>query len=102
MLKNKIIKKIIKNKKSINFEDYINTCLYDKEGYYSKKNPIGNNGDFVTSPEISQLFGEILGIYIYLIWKNNFSSKFSLIELGPGKGTLLNDILRITKTLPDF
>ena len=102
MIKQKIINKIIKNKKPISVELYTELCLYDKEGYYKKKDIIGKQGDFVTSPEISQLFGEILGLFIYLIWKNKINREFNLIELGPGRGTLLLDILNITKTFYDF
>ena len=64
MIKDKIVKKI-ELKGSITIEEYINFCLFDAEGYYSKKNPLGKTGDFITSPEISQLFGEIIGLYIF-------------------------------------
>ena len=102
MIKQKIINKIIKNKKPISIELYTKLCLYDKDGYYKKKDIIGKQGDFVTSPEISQLFGEILGLFIYSIWKNKINKEFNLIELGPGRGTLLLDILNITKTFNNF
>jgi NADH dehydrogenase [ubiquinone] 1 alpha subcomplex assembly factor 7 len=73
-------------------------------GYYSgKRNILGIKGDFITAPEISQLFGEIVGIWCLNTWKLNGSpSQFNLIELGPGKGTLMSDILRATKNAPGF
>jgi NADH dehydrogenase [ubiquinone] 1 alpha subcomplex assembly factor 7 len=73
-------------------------------GYYSgKSNILGTKGDFITAPEISQLFGEIIGIWCLNMWQLNGSpSQFNLIELGPGKGTLMSDILRSTKNAPEF
>ena len=69
----------------------MNKALYDNNGYYYKK-PIGTK-DFVTSPEICQIFGEIIGLYLYFL-KNKINSKFNFIELGPGNGTLFVDIVR--------
>ena len=102
MIKNKIINEILKRDCGISLEKFIDICLFDNEGYYKKSNPLGKSGDFVTSPEISQLFGEILGLYIHSLWHNKYKEKFNLIELGPGNGTLLIDILRITKPLVNF
>ena len=96
MILKKLIKLIRNTKYGIPLDKYIEICLYDNNyGYYKKNNPLGRNGDFVTSPEISQLFGEILGLYIYNFWKENLNNQFNLIELGPGNGTLIRDILRI-------
>ena len=102
MIKKKIIEEIQKRKCGISLEKFIDICLFDSEGYYEISNPLGKSGDFITSPEISQLFGEILGLYIYSLWHNKYKKKFNLIELGPGNGTLLNDILRVTKPLVNF
>ena len=102
MIKNKIIDEIQKRKGGISLEKFINICLFDNEGYYKISNPLGKSGDFVTSPEISQLFGEILGLYIHSLWHDQYKEKFNLIELGPGNGTLLIDILRITEPLTNF
>ena len=101
IIKKKIIEKI-KNKNSISLDEFIKISLFDKNGYYSKKNPLGKKGDFITSPDISQLFGEILGLYIYEFWEKKIQTNFNLIELGPGNGTLLLDILRITREFPNF
>ena len=102
MIKEKIIKKIIHNDQPITMEKYIEFCLHDTHGYYNNNNILGKSGDFITAPEISQLFGEIIGLCIYSLWKNNINQSFNLIELGPGKGTLLKDILNITKTFSKF
>ena len=102
MIKNKIINEIQKGSHGISLEKFIDICLFDNEGYYETSNPLGKSGDFITSPEISQLFGEILGLYIHCLWHDRYKEKFNLIELGPGNGTLLIDILRITKTLVNF
>ena len=102
MIKNELIKQIKKDNKGISLEKFIDISLFNKNGYYIQSNPIGKSGDFITAPEISQLFGEIIGLYIYDIWKKKFNNKINLIEIGPGKGTLILDILRITKKFSYF
>ena len=102
MIKIKIIDEIQKKNKGISLDKFIDICLFDKEGYYKIANPLGKSGDFTTSPEISQLFGEILGLYIYCLWQDKYKGELNLIELGPGNGTLLVDILRITKPFFNF
>ncbi len=89
---------------SLPFDEFMNLALLDNNfGYYKVQNPIGQQGDFITSPEISQVFGEIIGSYIAYIWKLIGSpTTFNLIELGGGKGTLLDDILRSTKHINSF
>ena len=102
-LQNSIIEKINLNNGFITLDKFIKICMYDRNyGYYLKNSPIGKKGDFITSPEISQLFGEMIGLYIFDYWKNNINNNVNLIELGPGKGTLLSDILNITKTFSKF
>ena len=98
----KLINHIKKDPNGIPLDKFIEICLFEKHGYYRDNQPIGNAADFITAPEISQLFGEILGLYIYSLWHNKYKEKFNLIELGPGNGTLLIDILRITKSLGNF
>ena len=63
---------------------------------------IGKSGDFTTAPEISQLFGEIIALYILDLWNREFNKKINLIELGPGNGTLMLDILNTTKNNKKF
>ncbi|KAK6110881.1 putative S-adenosyl-L-methionine-dependent methyltransferase family protein [Brugia pahangi] len=82
---------IDKSQGSISISDFImNAALYHKEyGYYMNKLPLGSGGDFITAPEISQLFGEIIAVWLMYTWKKlGKPSKFSLVELGPGRGTL--------------
>ncbi|MEY2392973.1 class I SAM-dependent methyltransferase [Wolbachia endosymbiont of Tettigetta isshikii] len=99
-----IHKLIDKNQGSISISDFMNAALYHKEyGYYMSKLPLGKDGDFITAPEISQLFGEIIAVWVMHTWeKLGRPSKFSLVELGPGKGTLIHDIIRVTKKYNNF
>ena len=92
-IKEILINKIKKNG-SINVAEFIQTCQFENDGYYLKNIPIGRANDFITSPEISQMFGEVLAIFLINYWENKIKNNFNLIELGPGKGTLLKDILR--------
>ncbi len=99
----KLIKsKIIEKKRDMRLDYFLNSALYGDKGYYFNQNPIGKKNDFVTAPEVSQMFGEIVGLYLYYIWKENINSKFNLIELGPGNGTLFKDISRSVSSYPDF
>ena len=98
-LKEKIIY-LIKNKGPINLSKFMEICLYDKDfGYYSNSHVIGPNGDFITAPEISQVFGELISTNIfYNLFKSNFL-KANIVDLGPGRGTLMSDILSTFKKL---
>ena len=69
-----IISKICKQN---NIEQFIHICLFDKEGYYSIVNPLGKSGDFTTSPEISLLFGEIIGLYIFYTWQEKYKNEIN-------------------------
>lgn len=96
--------KIVENG-PISLYDFMKHSLQTSQlGYYSAKTDIvGKKGDFITAPEISQLFGEIIGIWCLNMWElNGRPSPFNLIELGPGKGTLMADILRSTKNAAGF
>ena len=92
----------IKKKGQIDVGKFIELCQFSKHGYYINNNPIGQNNDFVTSPEISQMFGEIIGVFLINFWKKNIQRDFNLIELGPGAGTLIEDIIRTAKVNKDF
>ena len=94
--------KLLNNKKNLRLDKFIDLAIYQRNGYYLSKKPIGRKFDFVTSPEISQMFGEIIGVYLLYNWKEKINSKFNLIELGPGNGTLFKDIERTAKILPNF
>jgi len=100
---NKIIN-ILKEKKSIPLDQFINISLYNKKiGYYMKKNPFGNEGDFITSPLVSNLFSEMLAVWCVAFWENlGRPRKFLLVELGPGDGTLCKDLLNVFKRFNNF
>ena len=100
---NKIIN-ILKEKKSIPLDQFINFALYDKKsGYYMKKNPFGKRGDFITSPLISNLFSEMLVIWCISFWESiGKPKKILLVELGPGDGSLCKDILKTFKQFNQF
>lgn len=85
----------INRKSKIDISQFMDLSQYADNGYYIKQKPIGLNNDFITAPEISQMFGEILGLFILNYWENNIRTSFNLVELGPGKGTLIKDILRV-------
>ncbi len=92
LIKEKIKSEILKTKKDMRLDVFLNNVLYKNDGYYLNKDPIGKKRDFITAPEISQTFGEIIGLYFLYFWKTKIKTQFNLIELGPGKGTLFNDI----------
>ena len=94
--------KLLNNKKNFRLDKFIELALFASNGYYIRNKPIGRKFDFVTSPEISQMFGEIIGVYLVYHWKEKINSKFNLIELGPGNGTLFKDIERTAQILPNF
>ena len=90
----KIISDLIKSNGPIHLSEFMSICLYDSNyGYYKNSKVIGNKGDFITSPEISQVFGEFIALSIFNNSKKSKINKINLLELGPGKGTLSNDIL---------
>ncbi|MDP3406892.1 class I SAM-dependent methyltransferase [Bosea sp. (in: a-proteobacteria)] len=79
-------------------------CLgHPRYGYYMTRDPFGGQGDFTTAPEISQMFGEMIGLWAAHLWQAMGSpSRFALIEIGPGRGTLMADMLRATRIVPGF
>ena len=99
------IKAKIEQDGPISIYDFMKHALHTAESGYYTGQPfiIGKKGDFITAPEISQLFGELIGLWCLNIWKLNGSpTTFNLVELGPGRGTLMKDLLRATKNAPDF
>ncbi|WP_054007012.1 class I SAM-dependent methyltransferase [Cypionkella psychrotolerans] len=88
----------------ITLADYMAECLlHPQHGYYSTRDPFGAAGDFTTAPEISQMFGELLGLCLAQTWLDQGApTRFTLAELGPGRGTLMADVLRATKRVPGF
>jgi NADH dehydrogenase [ubiquinone] 1 alpha subcomplex assembly factor 7 len=88
----------------INVADYMAAALGDPEhGYYRRADPLGAGGDFTTAPEISQLFGELIGAWLIDCWdRAGRPGRFNLVELGPGRGTLMADIMRVARHVPEF
>ncbi|RTL84625.1 MAG: class I SAM-dependent methyltransferase [Hyphomicrobiales bacterium] len=85
-------------------ERYMSLCLgHPRHGYYMTRDPFGAGGDFITAPEISQMFGELLGVWATEAWRLAGSpAPARLIELGPGRGTLMADVLRVARIAPGF
>ena len=81
---------------------YMELCLMHPEhGYYLSRDPLGREGDFTTAPEVSQMFGELLGLWAASVWKVMESPPLlRLIEIGPGRGTMMADALRALRILP--
>jgi NADH dehydrogenase [ubiquinone] 1 alpha subcomplex assembly factor 7 len=80
---------------------FMTIALHDpKAGYYATRDPLGAGGDFVTAPEISQMFGEALGLWFAQIWHDQGLKAPRLVELGPGRGTLMADMLRAMQAVP--
>ncbi len=88
----------------ITVADYMAECLlHPTHGYYTTREPFGTTGDFTTAPEISQMFGELFGLALAQAWVDQGApSPFTLAEAGPGRGTLMADILRATRAVPGF
>ncbi len=85
--------------------EFMEIALSDpSHGYYLTRDPLGEAGDFITSPEISQVFGEIIGLWCAVAWQDaDTPRKINLVELGPGRGTLIADILRTARNvMPEF
>ena len=96
------IKKLIKLSGPMPVWRYMELCLtHPQHGYYVSRDPLGREGDFTTSPEVSQMFGELLGLWSASIWKAIGSPPLlRLVELGPGRGTMMADALRALRVLP--
>lgn len=84
--------------------DYMDLCLHHPEhGYYRTRAAIGAAEDFITAPEISQVFGELIGLWAAVVWQQMGSpARVRLVELGPGRGTLMRDALRAARAVPAF
>ena len=98
------IRAIIQEKGPISVERYMGLALGHPElGYYMTRDPFGASGDFTTSPEISQMFGELIGVWAAEVWLAMGRPKpVLMIELGPGRGTLMSDALRAARVAPEF
>jgi NADH dehydrogenase [ubiquinone] 1 alpha subcomplex assembly factor 7 len=95
---------MIEHSGPISLARYMALCLSDPDfGYYTQGEPIGAAGDFVTAPEISQMFGELIGLWCAVTWRQlGAPAPVNLVELGPGRGTLMKDALRAIQAEPAF
>jgi NADH dehydrogenase [ubiquinone] 1 alpha subcomplex assembly factor 7 len=100
----KDLKALIALEGPISVERYMALCLgHPQHGYYMTRDPLGTAGDFTTAPEISQMFGELIGLFTAQCWLDLGSpSPVCLVECGPGRGTLMADAVRATKIVPGF
>ena len=98
------IKALIARDGPITVERYMALALADPDfGYYMSRDPFGASGDFTTAPEISQMFGELLGLWAAEVWSSMGSpNPVHLVEVGPGRGTLMSDALRAARIVPEF
>lgn len=98
------IRRIISVAGPIPVAHYMALCLtHPQHGYYVTQEPFGAKGDFTTAPEISQMFGELIGIWAASVFRMMGSPPHvQLVELGPGRGTMMRDVLRTTQVVPDF
>jgi SAM-dependent MidA family methyltransferase len=96
------IRRLIKSSGPMPVWRYMELCLmHPRYGYYVARDPLGREGDFVTAPEVSQMFGELLGLWAASVWKQMGSPQMlRLIEIGPGRGTMMADALRALRVLP--
>jgi SAM-dependent MidA family methyltransferase len=88
----------------ISVAEFMTIALHDSQaGYYATRDPLGVAGDFITAPEISQMFGEFLGLWCVQVWHDQGKpARKRLVELGPGRGTLMADALRAARVAPEF
>ena len=98
------IKVRIETEGPLSVAQYMSVCLGDPDaGYYMTREPFGSEGDFITAPEVSQMFGELIGAACLSAWQAlGEPAEFQLVELGPGRGTLMADLLRMASLRPAF
>ena len=84
--------------------DYVTRCLHDPQGgYYATRPDLGEAGDFISAPLVSQMFGELIGLWAVEVWQRlGAPERVRLVEVGPGDGTLMADALRAARLVPDF
>jgi NADH dehydrogenase [ubiquinone] 1 alpha subcomplex assembly factor 7 len=99
-----LLQDLIRLEGPIGLDRYMALALgHPTHGYYMTRDPFGRAGDFTTAPEISQMFGEMLGLWAAEAWRQMGSpGTLRLVELGPGRGTLMADLLRAARTVPEF
>jgi len=98
------IRRLIAIAGPMSIAEYMRLCLtHPQYGYYVTRDPLGADGDFITSPEVSQMFGELIGLWMASVWQQmGAPENVRVVELGPGRGTLMIDALRAAKVVADF
>lgn len=96
--------RLIRDEGPLSVSRYMALCLgHPRHGYYMTRDPFGARGDFTTAPEISQMFGELIGLWAATVWRGmGEPASLRLVELGPGRGTLMADALRAARAVPGF
>lgn len=100
----RLIRELIAAEGPLRLDRYMALVLgHPQHGYYMTRDPFGAAGDFLTAPEVSQVFGELIGVWCVAAWQGlGAPSPFALVELGPGRGTLMSDALRASRVVPAF
>ena len=99
------IKESIRRDGPMTVQTYMSRCLWDEDyGYYRRQPVLGAAGDFITAAEISQVFGELIGVWAGVVWQGVFGAPnpITLVEYGPGRGTMMLDALRAARVVPGF
>lgn len=98
------LERLIAESGPLTVAQYMAACLHDPEGgYYATRPALGPGGDFITAPLISQMFGELIGVWAAAAWElMGRPKRFRLVEMGPGDGTLMSDVLRAARMAPEF
>ncbi len=99
-----LLRTVIETEGPLPLDRYMELCLgHPQHGYYMTHDPLGSRGDFTTAPEISQVFGELVGLWVAQVWIGMGSPPdFALVEFGPGRGTLMKDLWRATRKVSGF
>jgi NADH dehydrogenase [ubiquinone] 1 alpha subcomplex assembly factor 7 len=98
------LRAIIAAEGPLSIERYMQLCLqHPVHGYYTSKMPFGRAGDFITAPDVSQMFGELAGVWAAQVWmERGRPDGVHLTEIGPGRGTMIADVLRAVRAVPGF
>jgi NADH dehydrogenase [ubiquinone] 1 alpha subcomplex assembly factor 7 len=99
------IKEKILREGPMTVDAYMSTCLWDPDyGYYRRRRVFGASGDFITAADVSQVFGELLGVWAGVVWQGIMGAPnpITIVEYGPGRGTMMRDILRAARIVPGF
>ncbi len=102
-LRERLVSRIIRSG-PMPISDFMTTCLHDPElGYYATRPALGDLGDFITAPHVSQMFGELIGLWAADVWvRLGRPTRVRVVELGPGDGTMMSDMLRAARAVPAF